>query len=78
MNTQTLRKKEGKKNKAPQHTQHAKGKATLKWDSNPRLMHSRRDALPTELEAAQLAELDITHTNLGKAKQSEHLNLITR
>ena len=25
-----------------------KKKAALRWDSNPRLAHSRRDALPTE------------------------------
>ena len=43
----------------------SKGKASLRWDSNPRLTHSRRNALPTELLT----------TIQTKAKQSEHLNL---
>ena len=56
MTTQTLRKREKvrKKDKATQHntrpeTTFSKEKAALRWDSNPRLTFSRRDALPTEL-----------------------------
>ena len=77
------RKKEGKKDKATQSntrpkTTFPKEKAVLRWDLNPRLTLSRRDALPTEL-LRQLSWLSLnTYTNQGKAMRSEHLNLINR
>ena len=48
----------------------------LRWDSNPRLTHSRRDAPPAELPR-QLSWLSSNHP-YSKARQSKCLNLINR
>ena len=50
-------------------TTFSKEKAALRWDSNPRLTHSRCEALPTEL-LRQLSWLSskFTYTNQGKSK----------
>ena len=88
MNTQMLRKRERKtrQHKATQYntrpeTTFSKEKAAFRWDSNPRLVYSRRDALPTEL-LRQLSWLSSklpiqTKAKQSKAKQSK-VNLINR
>ena len=79
--TQKERKRERKtsntKNTRPE-TAFSKEKAALRWDSNPRLMFSRHDALPTEL-LRQLSWLrSLIQIKVKQAKQGEHLNLINR
>ena len=74
MNTQMLRKRV--REKATQHntrpvTTFPKNTAALRWNSNLHLMHSRRDALPTEL-LRQLSWLGSKSPIQTKAKQSEH------
>ena len=43
----------------------------LRWDSNPCLMHSRSDALPTELLRQFSWLSSISHTNQSKAKAKQ-------
>ena len=69
--------KERKKDKATQYntTQDlrqlfSKEKTALRWDSNPRLTHSRHDALPTDL-LRQLSWLRSKSPIQTKAKQSK-------
>ena len=82
-NAQKERKWEREKETQHNTTQHKtwdnffQRKAALRWDSNPRLTHSRRDALPTEL-LRQLSWLSSKSPIQSKARQSEHLNLINR
>ena len=76
MNTQMLGKRERKtkQHKATQHstrpeTTFSKEKAALRWDSNPHLMHFRRDALTNW--ATEAAQVGWVQNHLYKPIQSK-------